>query len=427
MIPVKIPGLTPPTRSTVIPKPVSIPVSVPVPVIAAQPVAVPVIAAQPVAVPVPDIATQPVIQPVSAPPVAPPVCIMIGTPAYGGLCYVSYVQSLLSSMQFLSQHNIQIEPCFLSNESLIPRGRNTIVAKFLNNKKFTHLLFIDADLNWAAQSILRLVNHNKGIIGGLYPKKGYEWQKLIKNNEVLETLKAAETEKRDLTETEISHIRAKLMSFVVNFDKEKLQVKDGVLSVKHIGTGFMMIKREVLEKMSDAFPELKYDDDINVLQGTENDHLYAFFNCEIHKLSGKQHYLSEDFMFCKRWSDLGNEIFADITIPLTHTGTHSFAGNFAIAHNLKFSTQGQTNPVPVTPQTNPVPVTTNPVLVVAPQLNPVPSMPQTIPVPAVALPHLEITKIPQPQPISNLRDAISVAPMSAPRIKPNQVGNISII
>jgi hypothetical protein len=329
--------------------------------------------------------------------------IMIGTPAYGGLAYVSYVQALLSSMQYLAQHNIYIEPCFLTNESLIPRGRNTIVAKFLNNKKFTHLLFIDADVNWGASSIMKLLQHDKDIIGALYPKKGYEWQKLTKNKEALKLITTAAEENRELTDTEIGHIKTKLMSFVVNLDPTNLEVNQGLLQVKHLGTGFMMIKRNALEKMCDAFPELKYDDDINCLQGTENDHLYAFFNCEIHKLSAKKHYLSEDYLFCKRWTDLGNKIYADITVPLTHTGTHSFAGNFAVAHNFV----GTASPVVAAASPPPQPTPVAPP-VVAPQMN-------VVREPVVG-----------PAPIKSFDEAVAVAPLTTTKILPSQVGKITI-
>lgn len=329
---------------------------------------------------------------------------MVGTPAYGGLAYVSYMMSFLATQKFLNEHDIEIEPCFLTNESLIPRGRNTCVAKFMADKRFTHLLFIDADVNWAAQSVLRLIEHDRDIIGALYPKKGYEWNKLLKNPQVMQILENAKNQNRDLTEAETAHIRAKLMSFVVNLDKNKPQIRDGVVSVKHIGTGFMLIKRSVFEKMSDAFPECKYDDDINVLRGDENDYLYSFFDCEIHKLSEKRHYLSEDYLFCKRWTDLGGEIFADITVPLTHTGTHSFAGNFAIAHNVRMTqTPVQQSPSPgpglITPQNSPVSTS------IAGE-----EKVEVAPLVRGKAPSMTIT----PQPIADISEAVAVAPMGSP-------------
>lgn len=275
------------------------------------------------------------LSPENVPGVPPPQFrIMVGTPAYGGQCFVQYTLSLINSLRHLSAHNVFVEPCFLSNESLIPRGRNTVCAKFLNDPTLTHLLFIDADINWAPGTIWRLLQHDKDIVGALYPKKGYDWAKLLKNPECMRIMQQAQAEQRDLNEREQALLRAKLVSFVVNLDGEHTSVSNGLMRVKHLGTGFMLIKRSVLEHMAREMPELKYDDDINVLTGTENDWLYAFFNTEVHRLTAKRHFLSEDYLFCMRAQQLGYQIWADITIPLTHTGTHSFPGNFAICHNL---------------------------------------------------------------------------------------------
>ena len=108
---------------------------------------------------------------------AAPFKVYIGTPCYGGQCFAGYVASLLQSQSHLAKLNppIHLETCFLTNESLITRGRNTIVAKFLNDKSFTHLLFIDADISWHPTTIQKLVASDKDIVGACYPKKGYHW------------------------------------------------------------------------------------------------------------------------------------------------------------------------------------------------------------------------------------------------------------
>ena len=263
----------------------------------------------------------------------PRAYIMIGTPAYGGLEYVNYVEALLNSIKMLATVNIHLEPCFLTNESLITRGRNTIVAKFLSDKKYTHLLFIDADENWEPYTILRLIMHDKDIIGVPVPHKTYKWQMLTKNKAALKLITTAAEEDRVLTDSEIGTIRTKLMVWNMNLLENSLnsEVKKGLLEVKNIGTGFMMIKRNVLETMCDMYPELKYIQNTGgSLRDTEIDHLYAFFNCEIYQ----KQYLSEDFLFCKRWTDLGNKIYVDITMPITHTGTHSFTASFAEANDI---------------------------------------------------------------------------------------------
>jgi len=322
--------------------------------------------------------------------------VMIGTPAYGGACFVSYTLSLINSIKFCSQRQVYIEPCFLTNESLIPRGRNTVVAKFLDNPTLTHLLFIDADVSWAPGSIVRLLNHDKDIVGAFYPKKGYDWQNLLKNKDVLAILNKASAENRDLTDQETRQIRAKLMSFVVNLEQGKTEVRNGLLQVKHLGTGFMMIKRHVLEKMAQALPELKYDDDINILTESENKHLYGFFNTEIHKLTAKRHFLSEDYLFCKRWTDMGGQIYGDVNIPLTHTGTHSFPGHFALAHNFR-------------------PIVEQPAKETTTKVEDEPKM---------TIVKAPVNEAPQPRVIEKVEEAGSVAPLK--KLTPQSIADIQI-
>ena len=259
----------------------------------------------------------------------PKAKVLVGTPCYGGMCFVGYVASLLSAKEYLKTKNIQLETCFLTNESLIPRGRNTIVAKFMTDPTFTHLLFIDGDITYNHRSIEQLINHDKDLVGALYPKKGYDWKKLRYCVEDIQS----DAFMQDKGET-LNKIRAKMMNYTINYTESR-QVRNGLLSVKHIGTGFFLVKREVIQKMMDHYTELKYDDDINILKDAENKFLYALFDCEVHQLGQRRHYLSEDYLFCKRWQDMGGEIFADITIPLTHTGTHSFNGNYLSSINFE--------------------------------------------------------------------------------------------
>lgn len=331
--------------------------------------------------------------------------IMVATPAFGGLCYVNFVLSLMNSKQYLAQHGIALDIRFLANESLIPRGRNTLTARFMNDETFTHLLFIDADVSWMPGTIMRLIRHNKEIVGALYPKKGYDFKKLLKNKKILELLKTAEAEERDLTDREADDIRAKLLSFVVNREANQSAVQNGLLQVKHIGTGFMLIQRNVIQKMFNAYPELKHDDDIGALSAEENKYMYALFDCENHKFGSKTHYLSEDYLFCKRWTDLGGSIYADISIPLTHTGTHPFSGSWATCNNITFSA----SPAAVTTENTTSTDTKGATMDEAVE-HPEPE----------EYPVLEIERVsnpkagPEPKIIRQLTEAKTVAPLTAP-------------
>ena len=259
-----------------------------------------------------------------------PVKIYIGTPCYGGQCFAGYVASLLQTQAYLKTLDppMSLETCFLTNESLITRGRNTIVAKFLNDPSFTHLLFIDADISWHPLTVEKLVKANVDIVGAIYPKKGYTWKNLSKVLPNLIETNDGKVEFKNIDDKMEAFIKANLMNYTMNYGTNR-QVKNNLLEVKHIGTGFMLIKREVLERMCAKFTECKYDDDINILSEDENKFLYSLFDCDISMGSdNKLHYLSEDYLFCKRWIDMGGEIFAEVTSPLTHSGTHSFQGHY---------------------------------------------------------------------------------------------------
>lgn len=272
--------------------------------------------------------------------------IYIGTPCYGGQCFAGYVASLLQTQTHLKSLNppVSFETCFLTNESLITRGRNTIVAKFLNDKSFTHLLFIDADISWHPATVEKLLKANVDIVGAIYPKKGYTWSNLSKVlPNMISSNEAGKVEFKDINDKMEAYIKANLMSYTMNYSTNR-QVKNNLLEVKHIGTGFMMIKREVLERMCAKFTECKYDDDINILDENENKHLYSLFDCDISMGSdNKLHYLSEDYLFCKRWIDMGGQIFAEVTSPLTHTGTHSFQGHYLASLRFESENGGSTS------------------------------------------------------------------------------------
>lgn len=352
--------------------------------------------------------------------------ILVGTPAYGGQCFVGFTTSLINSIKRYGAMGIEIVPSFLANESLIPRGRNTIVAKFMADPTLTHLMFIDADVSWGDDAIARLLAHDKDIIGALYPKKGYDWQKLIKNPEVANMISSAMKESRNLTDQEVSQIRTKLLSFVMNVTSPQTRVERGLVPLQHLGTGFMLIKREVIQKMMDAFPQLKYDDDINVLTGDENKYLYSLFDCEIHQLGPKKHYLSEDYMFCKRWTDIGGGVYADITISLTHTGTHSFAGNFAIANNLVKPLESATRAVPK-PAEEAKQAESPPAQTAVESRQPEPQQPQLsfqrVPAPQPLNPAVP----PSPAPVSSVNQAQAQLPKEAPkRLQPSQLANLKI-
>jgi hypothetical protein len=196
--------------------------------------------------------------------------------------------SMLKYMAAANRLGLNFTVDTMVNESLIPRGRNSLVAKFLAfDPKSTHLMFIDADIGFEPEEVIKLVLANKDVAGGLYPKKSLPIQ------------------------------------YVVN--KIPNSAKEGnLVEVSNLGTGFMLIKRQVIEKMIQVRPDLHYADAIG-LDPKYDPYKYALFDTQIDPVT--KEYLSEDYYFCKLWRELGGQIWADLSINLAHTGYYKFQGD----------------------------------------------------------------------------------------------------
>lgn len=255
-----------------------------------------------------------------------PLCVAIMTPCYGSLCYVNYVSSLLNTMNTFSQLGIRLKIEFCRNDSLVSRARNNLIAKVMSDTSVTHMLFIDGDITWSVADIFKLVLSEKAIVGGIYPIKNYDWNKLVVpgRNIVQEWIDAKNNSQLKSAISDIEAVQHRMMRYNLNYLSPTLEIQNNLAKVRHIATGFMMIRRETIEKMSRAFPSTKYTDDVGYLTGSENDYAYALFDCGVED----DHYCSEDWLFCTRWTKMGGDIWADVTINLNHCGVEDFKGSY---------------------------------------------------------------------------------------------------
>lgn len=262
--------------------------------------------------------------------------IAICTPAYGGQLTTGYTNSLISTILLLNSKGIRTSPLFLNNESLVQRGRNTLVAQAMADPSVTHILFIDADISWNAPNILRLIEKDTDIVGGIYPHKHYAWERLAIpeefqkiQRELSAWKKLEELQGRAVTpQTFINKFRSFLLKFNIVFPRNvtKARIENGFVQVERIATGMMLIKRSVFEKMMEAHPDWHYTP--NTLPSKEEIERvkkfnYAFFDC---KIDEHGQYLSEDWYFCSEWRKLGGNVWADLSMPLAHGGFHVFMG-----------------------------------------------------------------------------------------------------
>jgi hypothetical protein len=237
--------------------------------------------------------------------------IFVATPCFGGQVTSAFAMSLLGLQA--ACHNIPIDISFylIGGDALITRARNLAVAKFLTVPDVTHFFFIDADIGFAPEQALALLAANKDVCGAIYPLKG------LNMDRAREKILAGDP-----------NPIASSLDYVVDLLHPSAPASDeSFFRVRFIGTGFMMIKRHVFQRMAERYPELKYRHVNTVTRGdvASQQEAHAFFDCVIDPETGA--YLSEDYTFCKRWTDMGGEIWANSDSKLTHYGSTAYAGD----------------------------------------------------------------------------------------------------
>lgn len=243
--------------------------------------------------------------------------IFVATPVHSD-CSIHYTQSLLRFQQFCMKSNILVS-FSLMKSSLVTQGRNLSVSNFFEESKdinYDYFLFIDSDIEFTPETIIKLINADKDVIACPYPLKTIDWNKVYKRKENKPNMSADEMSKQGYT-------------WPVKLEgKNTIEIKQGVAEVSHAPTGCMLIKKHVFEKMMKAFPELKINQP-TIINGqyVEREYFYNFFDT-YHEPETKRYY-GEDFGFCKRWTEIGGKCHILVDDYITHVGEYRYTGRLA--------------------------------------------------------------------------------------------------
>ena len=236
--------------------------------------------------------------------------IFVATPMYGGMCSGYFTNSLISMTNVMKQVGWDMSFSSMFNESLIQRGRNALAHQFLKSP-CTHLMFIDADIKFDAAQIPPMVDADVDIICGIYPKKEINWhgvEKAVKEG------------------VEVDKLTTRTGSLVVNLVDYTGSVtvpENKPVEIWNGGTGFMLIKREVLEGMADKVSN--YVNDVTIMNGNIGDsRIIEYFACSIEPET--QRLLSEDYHFCYMARKNGYKVWAAPWVRLGHLGSYLFEG-----------------------------------------------------------------------------------------------------
>jgi hypothetical protein len=194
----------------------------------------------------------------------------------------------------LERLRIRYASRFVVGSSNIPKARNILAARYLASG-FTDALYIDDDMGWSANSVLRLLASDKPVIAGVGRKKVDK----PNSDPNVWCCHFDETAAGGLVQDEMGNIR-----------------------LPRVGTGFMKIARTVFEQLIAAHPDWKRQGDPEMEPAVRANY-YRFFKFD------DETELGEDYFFCERWRELGGEVWIDPSITLSHVGEKAWTGRIA--------------------------------------------------------------------------------------------------
>lgn len=214
--------------------------------------------------------------------------LFLATPAYGRTVVLDYHTSMIETICTLQAHGIATSPQYVC-DSLVTRARNILAARFLASD-CTHFLFLDSDLAWKPEAVIRLLSAMR---------------------------KCPDIE----CACALYRLKCEPVDFPLNFIEPFVE-HDAVpfIEATHVPTGFLMLKRSAFERFIATYPHRRVMFDPHV-PGPQ----YAFFDCLIEN----EEYISEDFGFSRLFRRAGGRIWVDPEPTLKHIGPHEFVGRLA--------------------------------------------------------------------------------------------------
>jgi hypothetical protein len=208
--------------------------------------------------------------------------VWVAIPAYTGQIHLGTMRSLMTDLLALNARGDVFTVHDECGNALIADARALIVAQFLASDA-EHLVFVDSDVCWEAGALLKLIDHKVDFVAGIYPQ------------------------------------RKDPINYCVKWlPKPELHAVNGLLEVAGVPAGFMRVSRGLLEKMVSQYPDTEF-----YCPAAPNERAWALFaDYRIGK-----HKMGEDYAFCKRWTEMGGQLWIDPEIKMGHVGYKTFEGH----------------------------------------------------------------------------------------------------
>ena len=274
--------------------------------------------------------------------------IQILTYCPNSMCTAQYTVSLVRTMELCTKYKINVIIDIERNAESAGIAMNNMIARSLVHPDMTHLMFIDSTVSWEAHDVLRLLLGDKPIVAGVPSLIGYKWDKLFSNAQS-QSQSQSPGNKLDSILQKINHplfqngnpihpidmLQYNLVNYDVKFNSSELKVEDNLTTVDSVSGKFMMVKRMVFERMSRAFPSIKYKYNYltdmmraaaalsNKTHDIPDQYGYNFFESTVEN----EEYIDEHNTFLRRWKNMNGSVHIHLGVLLTIVTSEHQKGN----------------------------------------------------------------------------------------------------
>lgn len=234
--------------------------------------------------------------------------VLISTPMYNSQCMAGYTSSMIHLFKkYGNDSTIELDFMYGINEALVTYARNMCANLFLKSDA-THLLFIDADIQFDADQVWRMIQTQQDFVCGIYPKKKIDWNRVRQG-----ALQGIQPNLLPLYGNEY------LFEPIPNSEPND----QGLVEILRAGTGMMMISRQVFESLEPHVGKFQIVSPVqsNIQMGQGEPYLEFFYTSQdpLTKI-----FMNEDFTFCNLYRNQGGKIYAAPWVKLLHIGNHVY-------------------------------------------------------------------------------------------------------
>ena len=242
------------------------------------------------------------------------------TPMYGGQASINFIESTMMLQIACERHGIPFSHYFIYNESLISRARNRCVDDYLKTCDSTHSVFIDADIGYDWRDVFLMLGLDKDVMGCPCSKKSIRWDRV--EQAVVNSF--SPSGKKELSKEDFERVAGDNVVNWLHTGTQEINL-GAPQQVRTVGTGLMMVRRDVYEQFIDHYPDRWYEGQLRSDSTCHPGKMYDFFHSGVNPVS--RYYESEDYAFCNDVRAMGREVWLAPWVRTTHMGTYSFTGD----------------------------------------------------------------------------------------------------